>query len=115
LFELHLLSIDAVLDLVNGKEKIGQNAGILKPDSRLASTLYAADEAWFKERSITGYKIGKTENPMSSPAGLATLTRLVAVGVLTSRIGSVVELTEAPSMLNNLRSGGLHGKAIIRV
>jgi hypothetical protein len=40
----HPDGVDAVLDLVNGKDAIHGDTKILKPQGRLVSTLYSADE-----------------------------------------------------------------------
>jgi NADPH:quinone reductase len=46
----HPGGVDAVLDLINGKDAIRRDAEILKAGGNLVSTLYAADEQWFAER-----------------------------------------------------------------
>ncbi|MGA8367417.1 MAG: NADP-dependent oxidoreductase [Candidatus Acidiferrales bacterium] len=117
----HPEGVDAVLDLVNGSDVIGRDAEILKSGGSLASTIHAADEKWFAERHITAYNIGPSStpgpgaNPSSSPQGLSEVARMVADGTITVRIGSTVELEGAGQMLEKLRKGGLHGKAVIRI
>src|ERR1700685_976233 len=58
----HPSGVDAVLDLVNGKDAIGRDAEILKPGGSLVSTIYAADEKWFAERKITAHNIRSEEH-----------------------------------------------------
>ena len=117
----HPEGVDAVLDLVNGSDVISRDAEILKPGGSLVSTIHAADEKWFAERHITAYNIGASTdpgpgaNPSSSPQGLSEVARMAAEGTITVRIGSTVELEGAEQMLEKLRSGGLHGKAVIRI
>jgi Zinc-binding dehydrogenase len=65
----HPNGVDAVLDLVNGKDAIRRDAEILKAGGKLVSTLYAADEQWFAERKITAHNIASNKNPLSAPQG----------------------------------------------
>ena len=111
----HPDGVDAVLDLVNGSDAIRHDAEILKSGGRLVSTIYAADEGWFAERQITAYNIASSTNPLSSPQGLNEVAHMLAHGAITARIRSMVELGDAGQMLEKLRSGGLRGKAVIRL
>jgi NADPH:quinone reductase-like Zn-dependent oxidoreductase len=111
----HPCGVDAVLDLVNGKDAIRGDAEILKAGGNLVSTLYAADEEWFAARKITAYNIASSANPLSSPQGLTEVARMLADGTITARIRSTVELDGAGPMLEKLRNGGLRGKAVIRL
>ena len=107
--------VDAVLDLVNGKDAIRRDTEILKPGGSLVSTLFAADEGWFSERKITAHNIALSINPSSSPQGLNEVARMLAEGTITTRIASVIELDGVAQTLEKLRSGGFHGKAVIRL
>jgi NADPH2:quinone reductase len=111
----HSDGVDAVLDLVNGSDAIRRDAEILKSGGRLVSTLYAANEGWFAARQITAHNIASSTNPLSSPQGLSELARLLADGTITARIRVTVELGGVGQMLENLRNGGLRGKAVIRL
>ncbi len=53
----HPDGVDAILDLVNGKDAIRRDAEILKPGGSVVSTIGAADEKWFAGRQITAYNI----------------------------------------------------------
>ena len=111
----HSDGVDAVLDLVNGQDAIRRDAEMLKSGGRLVSTLYAANEGWFAARQITAHNIASSTNPLSSPQGLSELARLLADGTITARITATVELAGVGQMLENLRHGGLRGKAVIRL
>jgi NADPH:quinone reductase len=111
----HPDGVDAVLDLVNRPEALRRDAEILKPGGRLVTTLYAADEAWFAGRDITANNISSSTNPLSSRHGLNEIARMLANGIITARIGSTVDFDSAAQLLETLRSGGLRGKAIIRL
>ncbi len=111
----HPDGVDAVLDLVNGKDAIRRDAEILKSGSSLVSTLYVADEKWFAERHITAHNFASSTTHLASSEGLTQVARMLAEGTITARIGSVAELDGAGQLLEKLRSGGLRGKAVIRV
>jgi D-arabinose 1-dehydrogenase-like Zn-dependent alcohol dehydrogenase len=107
--------VDAILDVVNGVDAIRRDAEILKPGSRLVSTLYAADIPWFEERRITAENIASVENPFASRRGLAELAQFLATGAITARIATTESLANAGALLNRVRHGGVHGKAVIRL
>jgi NADPH:quinone reductase len=110
----HPDGLDAALDVVNGADAIRRDADILKAGGPLVSTLYAADIPWFAERRVTAENIASIENPLASREGLAELARLLAIGAITARITTTEPLANAGSLLDRLRHGGVHGKAIIR-
>jgi NADPH:quinone reductase-like Zn-dependent oxidoreductase len=62
-----------------------------------------------------GDNIASSTNPLSTPQGLNEVARMLADGTITARIRSAVELDQAGQMLEKLRSGGLRGKAVIRL
>jgi NADPH:quinone reductase len=111
----HPDGVDAVLDLVSGPDAIRSDAEVIRPGGRLVSTVFAADEGWFAERQITAHNHASNANPLISPHGLATVARMLADGTITTRIRSTVDLEAAGQVLEQLRSGGLRGKAVIRL
>jgi len=111
----HPDGVDAILDLVNGSDAIRRDAGVLKSGGRLVSAIGAADIGWFAERQIAAQNVGPGNNPELSPQGLDDVARMLAEGTISARIRSVVELDGAGQALEQLRHGGLHGKAIIRL
>jgi NADPH:quinone reductase-like Zn-dependent oxidoreductase len=111
----HPEGIDAVLDLVSNADAIKRDAEILKSGGKLVSTIQAADEAWFAERHITAQNILGNTNPFSSPQGLNEVAQMLASGIITARIRSTVDLEGTAQILEKLRTGGLSGKAVIRL
>ena len=111
----HPEGIDAVLDLVNGKDTITRDAEILKSEGSLVSTVYAADEAWFAERKMKAHNIAGLTNPFSTREGLTQVAHMLADGKITARISATVELDAAGQILEKLKKGGLRGKALIRL
>ena len=111
----HPDGVDAVFDLVNGADAIQRDAEILKTGGTVVSTIHVANEKWFAERKITAYNVGPGNNPASSAQALGEIVRMLAAGTITARIGATVALDGAAQILEKLRSGGLRGKAIIRI
>ena len=111
----HPDGVDAVLDLVNGPDTIRRDAEVIRPGGHLVSTIFAADEGWFAEHRITAHNHASNENPLISPQGLSTVVQMLADGTITARIHSTVELAAAAQVLDDLRHGGLRGKAVIRL
>ena len=52
---------------------------------------------------------------MISAEGLTSVGQMLADGTITARIGTTVGLDAAGQVLEELRHGGLHGKALIRL
>jgi NADPH:quinone reductase-like Zn-dependent oxidoreductase len=111
----HPDGVDAVLDLFNGPDAIRRDADVIRPGGRLVSTIFAADEGWFAKRQITAHNHASSANPLISPQGLTTVGQMLADGTITARIGSTVDLDAAGRVLEELRHGGLRGKAVIRL
>jgi len=111
----HPDGVDAVLDLFNGADAIKRDAEVIRPGGRLVSTIFAADESWFAERQITAHNHSSRANPLISPGGLTSVGQMLADGTITARIGTTVDLEAAGQVLEELRHGGLRGKAIIRL
>ncbi|HLB08600.1 MAG TPA: NADP-dependent oxidoreductase [Gemmatimonadaceae bacterium] len=120
----HPDGVDAVLDLVNGKDAIRRDADIVKSGGALISTLYAVDVQWFAERHITASNISSSAtsdsaaahtNPAISSRGLSEIARMLADGTITARICSRVELDGAGELLDRLRKGLVRGKAVLRL
>jgi NADPH:quinone reductase len=111
----HADGVDAVLDLVNGKDAIQRDAEILKAGGKLVSTINGADEAWFAERKIVAQNIKGNANPFSTRRGLDEIARMLAEGKITARVRSTVDLDGVGQMIEKLRSGGLSGKAVIHI
>ncbi len=110
----HAEGIDLVLDLVSDGETLKKNAEILKPGGKLVTTTHVADEAWFTQHGIRAYNIVMNQTPQSSPDGLETVARMVLAGTLTVRIAGTFPLAEAPDVLERVKAGEIHGKAILR-
>jgi NADPH:quinone reductase-like Zn-dependent oxidoreductase len=83
--------------------------------SRLGADEVFDSQAVEAQRQITAHNHSSRANPLISPQGLTTVGQLLADGTITTRIGSTVDLDAAGQVLEELRHGGLHGKAVIRL
>ena len=106
---------DAVLDLVSGPDAIRRDAGVIRPAGRLVSTIFAADEGWFAQRQITARNHASRTNPLISPERLTTVAQMLADGTIIARTRSTADLDAAGQVPDQLRRGGLRGKAVIRL
>ena len=111
----HPGGVNAVLNLVNGPDAIRRDADVIRPGGRLVSTIFAADEGWFAQRQITARNHASSANPLISAQGLVTVAQMLADGTITARIRSAADLDAAGQVLDELRHGGLRGKAVIRL
>jgi NADPH:quinone reductase len=111
----HPDGVDAVLDLISGRDAIRRDAEVIRPGGHLVSTIFAADEAWFAGHHIIAHNHASSANPLISPHGLTTVAQLLAAGTITTRIRSTVGLDAAGQVLDELRQGSLRGKAVIRL
>ena len=64
---------------------------------------------------VTALNHASSANPLISPEGLTTVAQMLADGTITARIRSTADLDAAGQVLEQLRRGGLRGKAVIRV
>jgi NADPH:quinone reductase-like Zn-dependent oxidoreductase len=113
--DAHPEGVDAVMDLISGKDTIGSDVEILKPGGSVVSTIFAADEKWFSEHQIKAQNLVGLNNPSASSEGLKEIMALLAEGKISTRIRATVGLDEAKSILEKLRNGGLRGKAVIKI
>jgi NADPH:quinone reductase-like Zn-dependent oxidoreductase len=111
----HPGGVDAVLDLISGPDAIRADADFIRPGGHLVSTIFAADEGWFAGRQITARNSASRSNPWLSRPGLTEVARMLAHGTITTRIRATVELADVGQILARLHSGGLRGKAVVRL
>jgi NAD(P)-dependent dehydrogenase (short-subunit alcohol dehydrogenase family) len=105
----HSDGVDAILDLVNGKDAIRRDAEILKPGGGVVSTIGAADETWFAGRQVKAYNINAELNPAESSQGLDQVARMLAEGKITARISTTVDLDGAAAACGAKPSSGSRG------
>jgi len=103
--------IEAVIDVVSGREALGRIAGLVKEGGRLASSVYAADVRALAERGVEATNIGT----QADARRLEELSRMVDAGELSVRLERTFSLEEAPKALEQSRTGHVRGKIVLLV
>lgn len=111
----HPKPFDAVFDLVSDAETLKKNAPLVKKSGKLVTTIHAADEKWFADHDITATNIVMYETPQSSSQGLDELAKMVVDRTLGVEVTAEKPLAQGVSVLDDVKSGKLHGKVILRV
>jgi NADPH:quinone reductase-like Zn-dependent oxidoreductase len=103
--------IDAVLDLVDPPEAIGEVIRMLRPGGIIVSTVGALDPDDLTEREI------RAVNLLHRPSGplLADLGAAVDSGDLRVTIQAQVPFEQLPGRLGDLRHGHARGKVVIEI
>jgi NADPH:quinone reductase-like Zn-dependent oxidoreductase len=109
------VAFDAVLDTVSKGDELKKNVALVRKGGALVTTIHVADEPWFRERGITATNIVMNQTPQSSPQGLNEVAQMIAAGKLKIQIAAEKPLSEAPTLLDELSSGKLHGKIVLKV
>ena len=115
IYAAHPEGVDAIVDLVDGPDAIRRTADIIKPGGGIVSAIYAADEMWFAGYQINAHNIASSSNPLSTTEGLNEVAQMLVDGTITARVRKTAPLEDAGKILDMLRTGGLRGKAIIRL
>ncbi len=107
----HPDGIDAVLDLVEPAEAIGDVVRVLRPGGIIVSTVGALDPDELTEREI------RAVNLVHRPSGalLATLADLIDSGELRVRIQHRLTFDEVPARLVDFERGHARGKVVIEI
>lgn len=111
----HPGGIDAVLDLVDGPDRIGAVAGVLREGGRIVSTIGAADPDVLAKRNVTAINLVVSNTPQSSHAGLRALVHMVEEGRLRVPITAEHTLAEAERALQESKTGTIDGKIVLTV
>jgi NADPH:quinone reductase-like Zn-dependent oxidoreductase len=111
----HPSGIDAVLDLVDDAEAMKAMADVLHGGGRIVSTIHSADVEWFAQRKVAAQNLALTQTPQSSHAGLRSLLELVEQGRVRVMIAGERALADAPSVLDESKSGSVDGKLVLTV
>lgn len=113
--EAHPNGVDAVLDLVSKENDIKKDEPLLRKDGAIVSTIGAADEAWFAQRSIKAINLVMNRTPQSSHQSLRLLAELVDQERLRVMIAGEHSLAEAESALAQSKTGSVDGKIVLTI
>lgn len=108
----HPDGVDALIDLVSyGSDDLLANAAAVRKGGRVSTTLGGADDEALSSRGLKGATV------MAVPVRdiVTRLAEQAASGALRVDIEQVVPLEEAATGLQNLGSGHVRGKIVVRV
>ena len=111
----HPGGVDAVLDLVDDADAIEAMAQVLHDGGAIVSTIGAADEEWFAQRTIAAQNLYMADTPQSSHAGLRSLLELVEQGRVRVDIAGERPLSDTVAALEESKRGAVNGKLVITV
>ena len=105
----HPDGIEAVVDVVSGREALERIARLVKRGGSVASSVYAADARNLARRGIKATNVGARPDARR----LAELARLVDAGELSVKPERALPLEEAPEALEASRTGHVRGKLVL--
>ncbi|HEY3439665.1 MAG TPA: NADP-dependent oxidoreductase [Paludibaculum sp.] len=101
--------IDAIVDMVSGKDILNHVSTVLKEGGRLATTVHAADESAMGARRIQATNV----DVFGSTVGLGELNRVIEEKNLVIPIERKFALADAADALAAIASGHTRGKIIL--
>ena len=105
----HPGGIEAVIDVVSDREKLGRVSTLVNEGGRLASSVYAADVEELAKRGIVGTNVSMQPGARR----LGELSRMVDAGELAVRLDRTFPLESAPEALEQRRIGHVRGKIVL--
>jgi NADPH:quinone reductase-like Zn-dependent oxidoreductase len=109
---LHPDGIDALIDLVSGKDELFQLATALRQGGRLVTTLYTADEAALAKLGVEGHNLGSIFD-RATHQRMEILSELVDSGQFTIPIERTVPFDQVEQALTESQSGTVQGKLVL--
>jgi len=107
--------IEAILDLVDGRDAAAKTAELLAPGGKIVSTIGALDVNALQARGFTANNLVMGHTPQSSHAGLRSLAKMVEEGRLRVTIAGEEPLQEAARAIDASKRGSVNGKLILTV
>ena len=107
----HPGGIEAIIDVVSGRDELARMAGLVREGGRLASSVYAADVESLAGRNIMATNVGM----QPSARRLEELSWMVDAEILSVRLERVFPLERASEALEESRTGHVRGKIVLLV
>ncbi|MBX9847607.1 MAG: NADP-dependent oxidoreductase [Xanthobacteraceae bacterium] len=107
----HPSGIDAVIDVVSGRDALERTALVLSSGGRVVTTIHAADVEGLAKRLIKATNI----DVLGTTGGLDEVARLVDSGAITVPLTRVFPLDHAAEAIAESRSGRIRGKIVLKV
>ena len=108
---VHPGGIEAIIDVVSGRDELDRMAGLVKEGGWLASSVYAADVERLAGRNIVATNVGMQPNAQR----LEELSWMVDAGKLSVRLERLFPLERASEALEASRTGHVRGKIVLLV
>ncbi|MGZ3676718.1 MAG: quinone oxidoreductase family protein [Ktedonobacterales bacterium] len=111
----HPDGIDAILDVASDRATLAWLAGVVRPGGRIASTVYAADEAAFATRGIRATNVRLGDSGFETASHLDELARLADAGTIVVAVERTYPLEEAAQALDANKFGAVFGKIVVTI
>ncbi len=111
----HPEGIDAIIDVASDRATLAWLAGTLRNDGRIASTVYAADEASFAARGIKATNVSLPDSGFETSSHLEDVARLVDAGEIVVVVQHTFPLEAAAQALEAAKFGTISGKIVLIV
>lgn len=105
----HPNGIDAVVDVVSGRDALDNVSTVLRPGGRLATTVHSADEAAMAKRGIRATNV----DVFGTAGSFDELNSLLREPGLTIPVGRTSTFSETAGALAAIASGHTRGKIIL--
>ncbi len=103
--------IDAVIDVVSGREALAGISTVLRSGGRLATTIHSADEEAMRARGIHATNV----DVFGATSGLDELNGVIEARDLVIPIERSFPLEDASEALAAVASGHTHGKIVLTI
>lgn len=111
----HPDGIDAIIDVASDRATLSWLSGTLRNGGRIASTVYAADEATHAARAIQATNVSLHDSGFETASHLDDLARLAANGDIVVAVEHTYPLEEAAQALDANKFGTISGKIVITI
>lgn len=108
----HPDGIDALIDVVSGKDELIQMAGVLRHGGRLVTTLYTADEGALAKLGVEGQNM-RSILDRATHGRLESLSEMVESGHLTIPVERTLPFDQVEQALEESKSGTVRGKLVL--
>ncbi|MEK9284595.1 MULTISPECIES: NADP-dependent oxidoreductase [unclassified Bradyrhizobium] len=107
----HPERLDAIIDVVSDRAALARMAGLLRPGSRLATTVHAADVKSMADHGIKAANV----DVLGTTEGLDEIARLIDAQKLKVMIEKVFPLDLASEAVSISQRGRLRGRVLIKI
>lgn len=107
--------IDAIIDVASDRATLAWLSGTLRNGGKIASTVYAADEAAFAARGIEATNVRLHDSGFETASHLDELAHLADTGEIVVAVERTYPLEEAAQALDANKFGTVSGKIVLTI